>query len=233
MAFSQAKDYKKIHGKITAGKASVEGVEVVNFSNGTMTNANSKGEFDILARPSDVLMFSSPNLEYKRKTLNKDEFTAGTVQIVMEPKVTELDEVVVEKSDNLNETQFSVAKPTKVYTQAERKLRTAAKPLDQIQGLGISNDAILNLLSGRTKMLKKEVQVEREVKMMEKLDDLYEDNYYIESLNIQKDYIKGFKYFIVSDAAFAKALNENNNLQIKGTMIALAEKYNKMLADEK
>lgn len=228
VAFSQSKENKKMYGKVTAGQASVDDVEVINFSNATQTRTNSKGEFYIYARVGDVLILSETNLEHKRKTISRDEFNAGTIEIVMKPVVTELQEVVVEKGD-----EFSVVTGAKKYTPAERKLRTASKPVELIQGLGISNDAILNFLSGRTKMLKKGVQVEREIARLGKLDNYFDEAYYTESLGIPKDYISGFKYYIVGDENFTKALDQNNETELEVSIIKLAEKYKGMLADEK
>lgn len=228
VVFSQKNDNKKLYGKITAGKASVEDIEVVNFSNATMVRTNAKGEFAIYAKANDVLILSGTNLEYKRKTVTRDEFSAGTLQITMQPKVTELQEVVVTQSDG-----YSVVKPAKVYTPAERKLRTASKPLELIQGLGISNDALLNFFSGRTKTLKKGVQVEKEIARLEKIDGYFEENYYAETLDIPKDYISGFKYYIVGDEEFSKALDTGNETAMEVSIIKLAEKYKALLADEK
>ncbi|WP_121375217.1 hypothetical protein [Flavobacterium endophyticum] len=229
VVFSQKNDNKKMQGKITAGKALVEDVEVVNFSNATMARSNAKGEFVIYAKTGDVLILSGTNLEHKRKTITRDEFTAGTLEIVMQPKVTVLDEVVVNKDSD----GFSVVKPAKVYTPAERKLRTASKPVELIQGLGISNDAILNFLSGRTKTLKKGVQVEKEIARLEKIDNYFDESYYTESLDIPKDYVNGFKYYIVGDEEFAKAMDGNNKIAMEASIIKLAEKYKALLADEK
>lgn len=226
--FSQTKENKKIYGKITAGQVPVEDIEVINFSNATQTRTNAKGEFYIYARVSDVLILSGANLEHKRKTITKDEFNTATVEIVMKPIVTELQEVVVEKNDGI-----SVVSGAKKYTPAERKLRTASKPIELIQGLGISNDAILNFFSGRTKMLKKGVQVEKEIARLEKLDDYFDETYYLESLDIPKDYVNGFKYYIVSDEEFSKALDQNNKTALEVSIIKLAEKYKGLLADEK
>lgn len=228
VVFSQKNDNKKMYGKITANKALVEDVEVVNFSNATMARSNAKGEFVIYAKTGDVLILSGTNLEHKRKTITRDEFNAGTLEIVMQSKVTELDEVVVDKNE-----AFSVVKPEKVYTPAERKLRTASKPVELIQGLGISNDALLNFFSGKTKMLKKGVQVEREIARLEKIDGYFDENYYVENLEIPKDYVNGFKYYIVGDEEFSKALDVNNKVSMEASIIKLAEKYKALLADEK
>lgn len=228
VVFSQKNDNKKMYGKITAGKALVDDIEVVNFSNATMARSNAKGEFVIYAKTGDVLILSGANLEHKRKTITRDEFNAGTLEIAMQPKITELDEVVVDKNE-----EFSVVKPEKVYTPAERKLRTASKPVELIQGLGISNDAILNFLSGKTKTLKKGVQVEKEIARLEKIDSYFDENYFTENLEIPKDYVNGFKYYIVGDQEFAKALDGNNKLAMEASIIKLAEKYKALLADEK
>lgn len=231
-AFSQTQE-KKIHGKITAGKNSVDAIEIMNFSNGTMASTNSEGHFYIWAKPNDVLIFSNTNFEYKRKKVTTQEFDSGEIKVEMTPKVTQLDEVLVNKNDNLNASDLGISSATKVYTPAERKLRTASKPIELIQGLGFSNDALFNALSGRTSMLKKGVQVEKKEAAMEKLDDLFDDNYFVDNLGIPKEHVKGFKFYIVNDASLVQAVEANNKVAVEAKLIGFAEEYIQILADEK
>lgn len=79
------------------------------------------------------------------------------VLIKMTPKPGQLDEVVITKYRNINALDLGVlSKPAKEYTPAERRLK-AASSYDLTVGTynSVSLDAIINSISGRTAMLKK------------------------------------------------------------------------------
>ena len=71
--------------------------------------------------------------------------------------------------------------------------------------------------------------IEKKESYLEKIDDLYPDQYYLETLGIEKDYIAGFKYFIVEDAAFIKNLDANNKKELEYTIIELSQEYKQLL----
>ena len=57
LGFGQSVDVKEIHGKIVAASGNVAGVTIVNLVNEKSTVSDSKGEFYILAKPEDLLVF--------------------------------------------------------------------------------------------------------------------------------------------------------------------------------
>lgn len=230
LSFSQAND-KLMTGKINTLQVVPEGVEVINMRTSKMTTSNATGEFSLYAKSGDVLVFSSRNFEYMKKTITRGEFTDGKFTVAMIPKITQLDEVEVNKDDKL--VRSALWDNAKEYTPAERRLSTAATPGRLNQGLEISNDAIINAISGKSKRLRKEVAVEKKEALLEQIDDAYPDEYYIESLGIEKDYVAGFKYFIVEDAAFQKTLETRNKALRDTAIIELAQEYKQLLANEK
>ena len=90
-----------------------------------------------------------------------------------------------------------------LISPAERKLYTATS------GGGI--DGLLNTISGRKAMLKKEIVVEKKENSLARMEVLFDDKYYIETLRIPSDYIRGFQYYCVEDKRFAEALETKNN----------------------
>lgn len=229
-AFSQAKE-KLLTGKINTVQLAPEGVEIINMRTQKMTKSNAIGEFKIYASSRDVLVFSSPNFEDGKKTITSEEFSTGKFAISMIPKVTQLEEVEVQKGEKIvNSEVFDNAKE---YTAAERRLRAGAKPTRLNQGLEISNDAIINAISGKSKRLRKELAIEKKETYMEQIEDAYPEAYYTESLGIEKDYVAGFKYFIVEDDAFIKSLDKRNKLSMDAAILELAQEYKQLLADEK
>jgi hypothetical protein len=213
-AWSQTNNEKLLHGKIVADSASVVGIDVVNLSNEKVTVTNNKGEFSILAKADDILVFSSMTIEMKRMLVDEDDLKSETITIYMTPKINELNEVIVKK--NAAEG-ISIIPGQKHYTPAERKLYTATSGL---------LDAPLNWLSGRTEMLKKEIIVERKERMLNKLGVLYEDKYYIKTLKIPEIYIDDFQRYIIEDKEFAAALKVKNRTMMLFLISKLAVNYN-------
>jgi hypothetical protein len=212
--WSQTSNEKILHGKIVADSASVFGIDVVNLGNEKVTVTNNKGEFSILAKADDILVFSSMTLEMKRMLVDEDDLKSETIIIYMTAKINELNEVIVKK--NAAEGT-SIIPGQKHYTPAERKLYTATSGL---------LDAPLNWLSGRTEMLKKEIVVERKERMLNKIGVLYEDKYYIQTLKVPEIYIDDFQRYLIEDKEFAAALKVKNRTMMLFLISKLAVNYN-------
>lgn len=212
--WSQDRNEKLLQGIIAADDALLSGIDVVNLGNEKVTVTNNKGEFSILAKADDILVFSSKSLEMRRVLIDEDDLKSGTIIVNMYPKINELDEVIVKKSPIEG---VSIIPGQKQYTPAERKLHTATN--------GIL-DAPINWMSGRTAMLKKEVAVERKQRLLDKIGILYEDKYYIETLKIPEIYIDDFQRYIIEDKEFTAALKVKNRTMMLFLISKLAVNYN-------
>jgi hypothetical protein len=212
--WSQDRTEKLLLGIIAADDALLSGIEVVNLGNEKVALTNSKGEFSILAKADDILVFSSKSLEMRRVLIDEDDLKSGTITVNMYPKINELNEVIVKKSPIEG---VSIIPGQKQYTPAERKLHTATTGL---------LDAPINWMSGRTAMLKKEVAVERKERLLDKIGILYEDKYYIETLKIPEIYIDDFQRYIIEDKEFTAALKVKNRTMMLFLISKLAVNYN-------
>ena len=212
--WSQDRNEKLLQGVIAAYDALLSGIDVVNLGNEKVTVTNSKGEFSILAKADDILVFSSKSLEMRRLLIDEDDLKSGTITVNMYPKINELDEVIVKK--NAAEG-VSIIPGQKQYTPAERKLHTATSGL---------LDAPISWMSGRTAMLKKEVVVERKERLLDKIGILYEDKYYIETLKVPEIYIDDFQRYIIEDKEFTAALKVKNRTMMLFLISKLAVNYN-------
>jgi hypothetical protein len=188
-------------GKIVIDSTSAENINILNSRTQKATVSNKKGEFNIGVKIGDLLILSSFNLETKRKFVRAEDLHGELIILKMALIANELNEVKVNENSEINAENLRIPTATKHYTPAERKVRTATTGL---------LDPLFNKLSGRTKMLKKQVLVEKNEKLLMKLDGLYEDKYYTDVLKIPNDYIGGFQYYIVEDPDFARALVDKN-----------------------
>ncbi len=95
--FSFSQNEKAIKGKVVCNDFSVQGIEVVNIVSEKSTITNGNGEFSILAKAEDMLVFVSKDYEYKRLLLEKENINKSILIISLIRKPEELKEVVVTK----------------------------------------------------------------------------------------------------------------------------------------
>jgi hypothetical protein len=207
---------KKMTGRIILNSTEIESINISNQTTERATVSDSKGNFTITISVGDLLFFSAVNLKPLHYTIQKEDFEKEIFVIKMFSRIEELEEVLIEKSAITTESVGIIPKGMKTYTPAERKLMTAG---------GTPIDAMLNTFSGRMSMLKKEIEVEKKEKSLVKTEYLFEDKYYVETLKIPSDYIKGFQYYCVEDIAYANALQAKNKTLAKFLLVDLSKKY--------
>lgn len=225
ISFGQTTGAKEILGKIFEQSTSVEGVNIINNTTQVTTVSDANGMFSIVVKEGDVLVFSSVNLEPLKRRITTDDLKSALVQIKMAAKEIELKEVVVNENANITAENLGIiSKDQKKYTPAERKVYTATST---------PGDALLNAISGRTSMLKKEAAVEKKEVLFKKMEYLFEENYYTERLKISTEDIKGFQLYCIDDAEFAVSLSSKNKTMSMFLITELARKYLKILENEK
>ena len=151
----------------------------------------------------------------------------------MFPRAIQLKDVVVKKSDFSAESLGILAKEPARYSPAERKLQTAGdfKPIMLLGLLGgfMPLDPLINKINGRTKRLKKLVALEKKEIYLNKISELYPNDFFINKLGIPFEYVGGFRYYIVENDAFLKVLSFKNADEITFFMITLAQEYKALI----
>nr|WP_315150581.1 carboxypeptidase-like regulatory domain-containing protein [uncultured Flavobacterium sp.] len=230
---------KWINGQVTVNNVfPLEGVNITNTSSKVIAVSDQYGHFSILAKEGDILSLSAVNYEDLRKFINRQEFNLGSITVNLTPKTIELNEVVINKHSNISAENLGIIPKDQVkLTTAERRLQTAGefKPIMLLGLLGGSMplDPVINAITGRTKMLKKDLAVERKEFLMVKLGNLFEGKYYVETLKIPEELIKGFQYYCIEDPDFAKSLKEKNKTMTMFLIVGLASEFNKNQVNDK
>lgn len=223
---------KKINGKVTADYNDLESIYIVNLKTEKSTLTERGGYFSINASVGDTIMFTAVQFKSLKITLKEEDFNKELLFVKMETFIRVLDEVKINEYKDINAVSLGIiSSKTKHYTPAERKLKTASNSDAQIgTNTSIGLDPILNWMSGRTTMLKKEVEVEKKELMLTKIQNLYEAEYFVETLKIPEDFVKGFQYYIVEDAKFVEALKAKNKTMATFIMNELAVTYKDLIA---
>jgi hypothetical protein len=210
--------------QLSSDSTAVHAIDVTNVTSQKTIVSNLGEFFTIDVKIGDVILLSSKDLETLRIKIDQRDIEKEVLTVNMGVKSIVLKEVIINESGVSAESLGIIPYGQKKYTPAERRLYTATT------GGGI--DGLLNTISGRKAMIKKEIIVEKKEQLLAKIDILFEDNYYIETLKIPELYIKGFQYYCIDDISMANALRAKNKTMVLFLIVKLAENYNEILALE-
>lgn len=219
-----------MRGKVTSESSNLEDIHVINRSQKKGTVTLEGGYFTIKARVSDTIIFSAVHLKAVVHIVKKEDFGANLLFVNMEMVTSNLDEVVLTKYKNINAVSLGIVPANqKTYTPAERKLYTATGG-GNTYGLStsVSLDGIINGISGRTKMLKRELEIEKKEFLLESVRLDFSDTYFTENLKIPKDYIDGFLYYLIENRNFVSVYKKNNKTAIEFVLTGLSMEYLKL-----
>ncbi|PBJ13125.1 hypothetical protein [Flavobacterium sp. ACN6] len=86
---------KLLNGKVYSQNILLKNVEVINKTAKTSTRTNEAGEFSILVRPKDSLIFFSKDYFFKRLKVSQENLDQNNIIVNMILKPEELDEVLI------------------------------------------------------------------------------------------------------------------------------------------
>jgi len=230
----------EIQGRIKSNN-DVENVHVINKTAQVFTITNNEGLFNIMAKLNDTIVFSSIQYISKEIIISKEIVLNKAVLVMLEEQINTLDEVLIGKiltGDLLYDVKNVEGKrPINFYdvgipgytgkpaTQSERRLDQAGefKP-KMLAGMllgGASLDPIINGLSGRTKMLKKRVEIESKETLMQSIKGRLSKDFFV-SNPLDEDLRMDFFYFCADDVNFIKHCKNQTDFKI---LIFLRMKY--------
>ena len=224
--FAQGNVAVECHGKVNADMTNLEGIYVINLKTENASITDREGYFSIKAAVGDTLLLSAYQFKSVKIALTPEHLQTNVFFVEMKPIMNELKEVVVRRYPNISaEALGIIPNGIKKYTPAERKLATASS------GFGL--DPLLNLMSGRTNMLKKELEVEKKETFLAQLEAMFDQNHLVNTLHIPTIYVKGFLYFAVENPKFTKVLETKNHTSIEFLLAQLATQYLEIIAPKK
>jgi hypothetical protein len=227
--YAQSPIQGDLKGKINADDNNLEGVYVINLRSEKAVISDLDGYFYAKAKPGDTLLFSAVQYKGIKVVLKEEDFKSNLFFVKMRPVMNELQEVIIKRYNNINAVSLGIVPANqKKYSVAERRYATASS--SKMNPMGF--DPVLNLISGRTAMLKKELAVEKKLFFINLLNDMFDENHFLNTLKIPGEYIKGFEYYAVDNEKFTKVLESKNYVSTEFLLSELAIKYNAIIASE-
>jgi hypothetical protein len=231
--FAQSTELVFLKGKLVCSIKNLSDVNVTNLRSET-TTVSVNGDYSMFVKVGDTIQFSSIQIETKKVIIQESDLAKSLFVSSLEPKVIPLDEVEIKEYKNINAVSLGILdKPAKKYTPAERKLRTAGEfhwyyPLLIPLG-GMPTDGLINSISGRTAMLKKELEVEKKEALLKKIEYQFDPEYFTINLKIPQEYVKGFWYYAIQEPRLVNEINSKNKSMAKFIFAELATKYLELL----
>lgn len=233
--FAQTPTLTLLKGKITSQIKELNDVYVANLRSESTTTTDKNGNFSMFVKVGDTLQFSGLQVVTKKAVITENDIVKQLYVENLEAKVNPLDEVEIKQYKDINAVSLGILqRPAKVYTPAERKLRTATAAYPTVvvgnyPGFSAGLDPLINAITGRTAMLKKELKVERKEYLLQKIEYMFKEEYFIENLKIPREYLRGFWYYAVEEPKLEEALNNKNKMMARFIFSDLATKYLEIL----
>ena len=188
-----------------------------NLTKNYTTISNQDGKFNIQGEIGDLIVFSAVHLDFWRQSIKKNEYESGLMTVNMTEKTTELEEIEIVEYPNINAKDLGIINYTpKKYTPAERRYFTATSTVI---------DHLLNWFSGRKKILKQGIEIEKKQFLLEELTYYTDKNYLINEMKIPEDYAEGFLYYAVEFPEIIEAVKTKNKEQIRFKMTELSQSF--------
>ncbi|WP_273567795.1 carboxypeptidase-like regulatory domain-containing protein [Maribacter halichondriae] len=216
----------KIEGRVYSKDGDVAATHVLNITTKRASITDENGFFAIPAKLYDTIVFSAIQFKRKEIVVTADILKSKMLSIPLEEALTELDEVVVmpyNLTGNIfRDTKRMDVEPVvtastlglpnayvKVPTMAERQLFEATSG-----GGLVPLNAILNGISGRTKMLKNRLARNQKYARTQRVREMYADSLFRIEFKIPEEKIDDFMYFCEVDSVFQTTVNTHDRFKI-------------------
>jgi len=217
----------ELSGKIITN-GELEGIHVINKTSYRYTTTDQNGLFIVEGKLSDSLYFSS--IQYLPKTivLTAQHINSKSITVSLSESINALDEVMIGTvlTGDLNSdiSNSEVERPIDFYdlgipgytgprlNLAERRLFEAdAGPL--VIGLGLNFSKLLNMMSGRTKMLKEQLKLDNDKQTIQRIKDVVGPLFFTTN-ELKEDKRMEFYYFCADAPDFLQRCRGRSEVEI-------------------
>lgn len=240
---AQEKDRVMVQGKIIVPEGeSSEGMTVFNKNTTSGTISNQEGEFNLKVALGDSIMFSAIQFQKFAVVVEEGVINSGEMNVFLTETVNELPEVRLSSNElsgdiNVDVAKIKVTNPeVPAYSAAELKAMGVNVTPDALTGPG-RNAA---LAAGNTRLVNglnfvnifkliAGAEIENnpfsEKELDEKLRTMYNDDFFKSNLNIERDKINDFIYYLTDHGLNKKMLADGNELNLIEFLIEKGEDY--------
>lgn len=218
--FAQNEDI--VRGRVMNDTIPVMGVHVQNLHTQLFSTTDEKGYFTIKATIGNTLQLTHVSMQTVFRNIAKADFQVAGIVIQMKEHINELEEVQVTKHKNITAQELGILQHTPIRrTYGEKKLFSS--------GGGIIS--IINIITGRRKQIKKDLQNERNMAVATYISENM-GNFLKKELKLSEEEINALAYYVMERPEFHKAVQENNLKDLEFMLIDVWVELQGMLERE-
>lgn len=218
--FAQNEDI--VRGRVMNDTIPVMGVHVQNLHTQLFSTTDEKGYFTIKATIGNTLQLTHVSMQTVFRNIAKADFQVAGIVIQMKEHINELEEVQVTKHKNITAQELGILQHTPIQrTYGEKKLFSS--------GGGIIS--IINIITGRRKQIKKDLQNERNMAVATYISENM-GNFLKKELKLSEEEINALAYYVMERPEFHKAVQENNLKDLEFMLIDVWVELQGMLERE-
>ena len=229
ISFSQTETVYK--GKILCNNFPIENVEIINLNSEKSAFSNSAGEFSIVAKADDIVVFTSKLYEYKRISV-LPEYLNNLIQIIsLIKKPEELEEVIVTKmkwqhigSDKNASNQIAL---DKMQSQIKNPFIYDGSITNGPDLIKIGR-LIIDLFKKDKTETKNKIP---DIQFYELAKNKNHQEYYSKSLNLKPEEIELFLQFCDADPKSKIVAQNNNSLEMMDFLFAKNLEFKKLKSE--
>lgn len=215
----QAQERISKNGRIIAKYFDLNDVAVQNVNLKKTVYSEKGGYFKMPIAVNDTIVFSSENFKPIYIVVTPNDIQSRFLYISLEPNENTLEELVIDGTIRRN--AYLDAKSRKAGTYKKLHTATSGGPISKL----------INILSGRTKMIKRAIELEQQNDLAEQMINSMSESYFTDDLKIPKEYIGGFGYFLIDDIDVVDAVKRRNVYQLQFLLPLKAEMYLEMIKE--
>lgn len=230
ISFSQSETVYK--GKILCNNFPIENIEIINLNSEKSAFSNSAGEFSIVAKSEDVVVFASKLYDYKRISV-LPEYLNNCIQIIsLILKPEQLEEVVITKIPSIKWEKDTKWEQEKLDQLALEKVARTPKIL------GINNGTIENgmdfkriggMIFGLFAKEKEKIKISPpKIEFIALAKTSCNQKFYIETLKLKPEEIELFLQFCNADSKSKMVAQNNNTLVMMDFLYAKNLEFKKL-----
>ncbi|MEM7487149.1 MAG: carboxypeptidase-like regulatory domain-containing protein [Bacteroidota bacterium] len=225
-------DRQVLRGKVLYKGGNVPNENVINSTSETATITNDDGEFVILVKEGDQLVFTAVNFQLEVITITQEILNNNRLVVEVSEKVTKLDEVVVSpenqkrflevKNEDFKRFDYEIDRGTEVENIAESQTTRGMR-----DGLNFVN--IFKAMF----MAKKEDGTDKEpLKVSEVLRQVYDDEFFVADLKLPQDKIDAFLIYCDDKVPSQTLLRKENEFQLIDFLVTHSKTFLAELNEE-
>ena len=225
-------DYRTwIKGKVLYKNVNVGSANVINNTSQQATTTNDDGEFEILVKLDDKLIFSSVQYQIRELNITKEILQRNRIVIDVNEKVNELEEVVVtpenqEKFLDLKEEEFKRFDYT--FDKSSRVNNVINEQGKLVNGINFVN--LYKLIRNSIKKDSNENESDYKYNPSDLLRELYDDVFFTKNLLIPNDQINEFLLYCDDNFPDRILLKKDNEFELIEFLVKQSKRFVKSIA---